>query len=331
MRCWPRVAAIVACRSAWRVIARTYSAVATGRRIRPRAAADRRPARRRGPVALRAVDARRPVGRHHDAVLLLPAAVAQAFGPFAARAIRRDAMLLLLLVAAHRRRRPQPSSSCAVCLTAYHRARGVSVVRLVILPFWFPFTLGMLFGNFDVLFVAVLRPGAARGLPATCRITDDGSSRPGSPLAVATPDEAPSGASSASGCSARGRPELRRGEGRRARGPASAAELGRRAVDAVVGLARPRAEPAGRRDRPVGRLLHVLRASTVVRPPRRAKLVPRYRSRSRSASMRARSRRSSRSWLRGRCWCRRVSALARGRPAREPALGQPSRRSSCCR
>lgn len=96
-----------------------------------------------------------------------PPLVAQAFAPFAA--IPSSVMFATLLVVA-----PLTAAAILVAVARLYtpiERRDAFLVALAFLPFWFPFMLGMLFGNIDLLFVAlyglvlvaVARPEPSRG------------------------------------------------------------------------------------------------------------------------------------------------------------------------
>ena len=96
-----------------------------------------------------------------------PPLVAQAFAPFAA--VPSSVMLATLLVVA-----PLTAAAIFVAVARLYtpvERRDAFLVALAFLPFWFPFMLGMLFGNIDLLFVAlyglvlvaVARPEPSRG------------------------------------------------------------------------------------------------------------------------------------------------------------------------
>lgn len=81
-----------------------------------------------------------------------PPLVAQAFSPLAPLpSVLVLAMLLLLAPPAA----AAVSARIAVRYQVPLTAPQVFLVTLAVLPFWFPFTLAMLFGNFDTLFVAL--------------------------------------------------------------------------------------------------------------------------------------------------------------------------------
>lgn len=92
-----------------------------------------------------------------------PPLVAQAFSPLAS--LPSMVVLAALLLAA-------PPLAAAVSARIVHlydvplSSRQVFLVALALLPFWFPFTLAVLFGNFDALFVALFGLVLLAALPA---------------------------------------------------------------------------------------------------------------------------------------------------------------------
>ena len=215
-----------------------------------------------------------------------PPLVAQAFAPFAG--VPSVVMLTALLVVAAIAGAAVAASIVRLSSDRVTHRQALLIV-LATLPFWFPYTLGMLFGNFDLLFVAfyglvllaVVPAAPSRrwvvGAGVTVRRRHPDEAPPGGPRRVAARPRRPRVAP-------RGGPGL---AGR----TAAAAELGGRAswlrpsgssssaLSLLVGGTGPWADYVTGAPREHGR-----------RPPRRAQPRPRGASRARAGPRRERDR-----------------------------------------